>query len=62
MLNSHSDQHKISFDAYFITIHHENFSDTLDIFDHSGVISSRVCGSELPVSTIKNAEKVIFEI
>ena len=60
MLNSHSDQHKISFDAHFVTIHHENFTDTLDIFDHSGVISSRVCGSELPVSTIKTAAKVIF--
>lgn len=62
MLNSHSDQHKLSFDAHKITIHHETFTDTLDICDHSGVISSRVCGSKLPVSTIKTATKVIFDM
>ena len=62
MLNSHGVRHKISFAIHFITIHHENFTDTLDNFDHSGVISNSVCGSKLPVSTIKNAGKLIFDM
>ena len=62
MLDSHSVRHQISFGVYLITIHHENFADTLDNFHHSGVISSRVCGSKLPVSTFQNASKVIVDV
>ena len=54
MFNSHIVRHKISINVSFITIHHESFTDTLDIFGDSGVISGRVCGPKLPVSTLKN--------
>ena len=45
MLNSHGVPHKISLDFLSITLHHENFTDTLDNFVRSEVISSWVCGS-----------------
>ena len=62
MFNSHCVQHKISFNAHFIIIRYENFTDTLDIFFHSGVISNRVCGFRLSVSIFLNAGKLIFDM
>ena len=52
MLNSHIVRHKISINVSFIIIHHESFTDTLDNFGNSEVVSSGVCGSKLPVSNL----------
>ena len=60
MFNSHIVRHKISFNVSFITIHHESFTDTLDIFGNSEVISGGVCGYRLSVSNLLIRWKKLF--